>query len=106
MATEFIEVIVTFATVEDAEAVARDIIERKMGSCSQIAGPMASVYRWKGIVESASEFELRIKTKASLFDRLSQYIREVHPYDVPQIIAFPIDYISESYAAWIENSVL
>ncbi len=104
--TDKIVVLVTCRSAREARHIARALIERRLAACANIlAAPVESIYRWKGKVESASEFLLLIKTSRRKFTALEITIRTLHSYDVPEIIAFPIAAGSRDYLAWISDSL-
>ncbi|MGH7757607.1 MAG: divalent-cation tolerance protein CutA, partial [Vulcanimicrobiaceae bacterium] len=79
----YVQIVTTTATREDAERIARALVERRLAACVQIDGPIVSHYRWQGAVEAGSEWRCAIKTRAALFDTVAAAIRELHPYEVP-----------------------
>jgi periplasmic divalent cation tolerance protein len=104
--TDKILVLVTCGSRNEARKIARRLVEQRLAACvSEIGVPVASTYRWKGKVESAKEFLLLIKTSKRRFAALRDAVREMHSYDVPEIIALPIAAGSRSYLDWIEESV-
>ncbi len=99
--------IVTLCTVPDRESgekIAAALVEERLAACVNIVAGVASVYRWKGKVEKASECLLIIKTGVSRFDVLKRRIQELHPYELPEIIALPIIHGSREYLNWITES--
>lgn len=96
-------VIVTSTT--DSEKAARDlaagVIEAKLGACAQIVGPITSVYRWEGEVQTEQEWRVEIKTTADRLATLTEHIKTNHSYDVPEIIATPITGGSAEYLSWL-----
>ena len=88
--TTAIQVVTTIDTEEGATRLARTLVERRLAACVQVAGPVASVYRWQGRVEEAREWQCLIKTRADLFDAVAAAIRALHAYELPEIIALPI----------------
>ena len=76
-----------------------------MAACVNVAGPVESTYRWKGAVESATEWLLVVKTTASQFAAVRDAIRELHSYELPECIQITIETGSEEYLAWIGESV-
>lgn len=98
-------VLTTAGSREEAEKIAQALVERRLAACANIVGPIHSVYRWQGKVESAAEHLLIIKTTAALFDAVSKAIRELHSYELPECIQLPIEDGSAEYLEWIENSV-
>ena len=98
-------VISTAASKEEASRLATALVEAKLAACVNIVGPIDSVYRWQGKVESAQEFLLLIKTTASRSAAASARIRELHSYDLPEAIEVKIDGGSAEYLKWIVDSV-
>ena len=74
-------------------------------ACAQITGPVSSTYRWQGAVETAPEWYCHLKTVRGRLPALQARVRELHPYEVPEIIAIPIVDGDEAYLRWIEDSV-
>jgi len=103
MATPFIQITTTTATEADACRIADALIDARAAACVQISGPITSIYRWQGEVETSPEWRCTIKTRASLFEKVQSLIQANHPYDVPQIVALPILETSESYGKWLEE---
>ena len=105
MSDELITVTTTTDTRELAEKIAHSLVTERLAACVQIIGPLHSVYRWQGEVETADEWQCNAKTAASRFDDVAAAIRELHPYDEPEIVAVPLTAATPSFAAWIrENS--
>ncbi|MGH6876234.1 MAG: divalent-cation tolerance protein CutA [Rhizomicrobium sp.] len=104
--TDKIIVLVTSGSQKEARQIARSLVEAKLAACVNISqAPIESIYRWKGKVETAREFLLVIKTSRKRFAALETEVRRLHSYDVPEIIALPIQQGSRSYLAWIDDSV-
>jgi periplasmic divalent cation tolerance protein len=97
----FLQVFVTFPDRESAARVAQALVEEALAGCVQIVGPVHSVYRWEGKIESADEWLCLIKTAASRYAQLEQRIRQLHSYQVPEIIAVPISAGSSDYLKWL-----
>jgi periplasmic divalent cation tolerance protein len=91
---------------EEAEKIAHALVERRLAACVNIVGPIHSVYRWQGKVESAPEHLLLIKTTGAMFDSVAKVIRELHSYELPECIQLPIENGSKEYLEWIEESVV
>ncbi len=98
-------VLTTTGSLDEAEKIAHALVERRLAACVNIVGPIHSVYRWQGKVESAPEHLLLIKTMAAQFDALAKAIRELHSYDLPECIQLPIEGGSAEYLEWIEQSL-
>ncbi len=95
----------TTGSREEAEKIAHALVERRLAACANIVGPIHSIYRWQGKVESADEHLLIIKTTAAMFDGVRKAIRELHSYELPECIQLPIEGGSAEYLRWIEESV-
>jgi periplasmic divalent cation tolerance protein len=103
--TDKIVVLATCGSAEEARKIARALVESRLAACVNILAGIESVYRWKGAVEEASECLLIVKSTRGLFDRLQAAIREVHSYELPEIVALPIVDGLEPYLSWIAASV-
>lgn len=102
--TSFGIVLVTAGSQAEADAIARTLISERLAACVSIT-PINSIYTWKNEVCSENEWQLTIKTDLSLFEALETKIREIHSYEVPEIIALPILAGSEPYLQWIRKQV-
>lgn len=87
-----------------AERIADAAIERRLGACARIS-TATSVYRWQGAIETAEEFVVEIKTTAARRTALEAAIAELHPYELPEIVAHPIVGGSQEYLAWLEAEI-
>ena len=97
-------VFVTAGNEESAAAIGRALVEERLAACANLVGPIRSIYRWKDSIEHASEYLLIIKTRASLYAALEKRVKELHSYEVPEIIAVKIESGSPQYLAWIHES--
>ena len=95
----------TLETKEDAERLARLLLERKLIACAQISGPITSFYRWEGETTSATEFTLSLKTTPLCTEAIKTLLRREHPYDLPEIIVQEVFDSSEEYAGWVYGEV-
>ena len=84
-----------------AEAMALRLIERRLAACVNILPACASVYRWQGAIERASEVPLLIKTTPARYAALEAAIRESHPYELPEIVAVPVTHGLPGYLQWV-----
>ena len=99
-----ISVYAIFADAPEAERIGRQMIEERLAACVNILGPVRSIYRWKGKVESADEVAAIFKTTDDRADALITRIAALHSYDVPCIATWPIDKILGAYADWVDDS--
>jgi len=98
-------VLTTCGSLEEARRIAQELVERRVAACVNIIPQIESVYRWKGEVESATEWLLLIKTTGGAFDKLRDAVCELHSYDLPECIAIAVEDGSAAYLEWISNSV-
>ncbi len=96
-----IKIVTTTSTREEAEKIGRAIIEKRLGACSQVSGPIKSIYPWKGNIESDEEWALTIKTLQERYEDCEALIRSLHSYEVPQIIAFKAEAAYKPYYDWL-----
>ena len=101
--SKFIEIITTCPDRQTAEAIGEALVEKRLAACAQISAPIYSIYHWDGKIERATEYYCVLKARKESFLRVSEIISSLHPYKVPEIIARPIDQISESYKIWLEE---
>jgi periplasmic divalent cation tolerance protein len=101
--TDYIQVVTTTEHREDADRIARMLVERRLAACVQVSGPITSTYRWHGQIETAAEWQCWAKSRRDLYAEIEQAIRLVHPYEVPEILAVPILAGSADYLAWLEQ---
>jgi len=94
-------VLTTTANSEEADRLAHGILQHKLAACVQILPKMTSVYFWEGKVQTELEHLLLIKTLEEKFDDLSEFIRENHSYDVPEIVAIKAEKVSDDYLGWV-----
>lgn len=88
-----------------AERIARTLVDERLAACVNLLAPCRSVYRWEGAVESAEEVPLLIKTTARCWEALQARYAQLHPYRVPELLAWPAARALPAYAAWVRESV-
>ncbi len=101
----YIQVTTNTETKEEAQKIAQYLVEQKLAACVQITGSMESTYRWKGKIETATEWLCLIKTREDLFEKVEAAIKKLHSYETPEIIAVPIVKASKEYSIWLEDSL-
>ena len=92
----------TAAGREEAETIARTLVEERLAACANILGEVASIYWWEGAVQSETETAFTVKTRASLVDRVVARVKEMHSYSCPCVVALPIEGGNPEYLDWIE----
>lgn len=95
----------TTGTKEVAERIAIELMDRRLAACIQISGPISSTYRWQGKVETTDEWLCTIKTGEAQVSAIEQVLKEMHPYEVPELIATPIVAGSKAYLEWMEGEL-
>lgn len=103
--SEYVQVLTTVGSEEEAERIASLLVERRLAACVQVTGPIHSHYRWRGKVESEREWQCLAKTEAALYDEVEAAIRETHSYEEPEIVAIPVLAGSAGYLDWISDNV-
>ncbi|BAM01578.1 MULTISPECIES: divalent-cation tolerance protein CutA [Caldilinea] len=98
---DFIQVITTVDSEEEAQNIAGAVVGERLAACAQIIGPISSVYHWNDAIENAEEWMIVIKSRSDLFPELSGLIQQLHPYDVPEILAMPVVAGGASYLEWM-----
>ncbi|MGQ9478314.1 MAG: divalent cation tolerance protein CutA, partial [Candidatus Bipolaricaulia bacterium] len=88
---------------EKARAIAQGLLEERLAGCVQLLGPLESRYWWKGKIEAAREWLCLIKARAADYDRIEALIKELHPYEVPEILAFPVAAGNPDYLEWLKR---
>jgi periplasmic divalent cation tolerance protein len=103
-----VSVIVVLTNLPDSESafnLARERVEMRLAACANVLQPATSFYRWEGREERATEHPVLIKTTRERYAELERVIRERHPYDLPEIIAWPIENGLAAYLDWVEREV-
>jgi periplasmic divalent cation tolerance protein len=103
--TDKIVVLSTCDSEEQAERVARALVEQRLAACVNILPGVRSIYRWKGQVEDASEWLLVIKSRRGLMDQLRAAISKIHTYEIPELLALPVVEGAENYLAWLDREL-
>ena len=101
----YLEVYTTTDDRQEAEKIAVRLLELRLAACVQIVGPVRSIYRWKGAVESTEEWLCIVKTEDALYERLQEAITEMHHYETPQILALPVLHGSAPYLNWLREEL-
>ena len=95
----------TVGSAEDADRLARALVERRLAACVNVVPGVVSHYRWKGELQRDEERLLVIKTRTERIEALREALRELHPYDLPELVAFEISEGSPAYLKWLDEGV-
>ncbi|MBD3367241.1 MAG: divalent cation tolerance protein CutA [Candidatus Eisenbacteria bacterium] len=99
----FVQVQTTFDDRDEALALVRAAVGRRLAACGQVVGPIESVYHWRGAVEEAQEWLCLLKTTRELAVSLTLFIETEHSYEVPEVIVVPVLETSDAYGEWIDE---
>ena len=103
--TDRIVVLSTCATAEEADKIARQLLEKRLAVCVNVLAGARSLYHWRGAIEEASEWLLLIKSRRGLFAELRDEILRLHSYEVPEVLALTVADGSEAYLNWMEREL-
>jgi periplasmic divalent cation tolerance protein len=103
MSADTLLVLSTCPDAAVAQRMARSLVEDHAAACVSIVGPVTSVYRWREAVETAGETLLLIKTAADRYPDLERALRAMHPYEVPEIVAVPVERGLPDYLDWVRS---
>ncbi len=101
----YMVILITVGARHEGLKIARTLVEERLAACVNIVGGIDSVYRWEGKVEEGREWLLIAKTEERLFGRVTARVRELHSYEVPEVIALRVEGGNQSYLDWIGESV-
>jgi periplasmic divalent cation tolerance protein len=104
--TDKIVVLSACASPEEAERIARMLVEKRLAACVNILPGVRSIYRWNGVVENEAEVALVIKSSRALFNQLRMELERMHSYEVPEAIAIAVVEGSERYLGWMERELV
>ncbi len=105
MENEFVFVVTTAGSEEEADNIAEKLVKEDLAACVQVSGPVKSTYEWKGELHNDEEWFCFIKSSNELFEELEETIKDIHSYENPEIIALPIEKGSEDYLNWLRDNL-
>ena len=100
------EIVIVLTNLPDRAAavkLAQELVARRLAACVNVLAECTSVFRWKGVVENAAEVPVLIKTRAARYEQVEAAIRELHPYELPEIIAVPVRRGHDEYLQWVAD---
>ncbi len=99
-------VLCTFPDAAKARQIGTVLVEKQLAACVNLLPAVESIYRWQGAVETSTEVLAVFKTGADAYPRLAAELEELHPYEVPEIVALRPEQVAGRYAAWVADSVM
>ncbi len=96
-------VMVSASSQNEAEKIAKELVENRLAACVSIIPNMRSIYVWEGKVEDSEQYLMIIKTRGELFEQVKQAIQRLHSYKIPEIISLPITHALDDYVQWINE---
>lgn len=103
--SDYVQIVTTTETKEDATGIAKEMVRQRLAACAQVVGPIQSTYWWKGEIESSEEWLCLMKSRKDLFPEIEMAIKDIHAYEVPEIIAIPIQTGHQPYLDWMEGEL-
>jgi len=100
---KYCSIYITTGDEDEARRIARVLVEERLAACANML-PIKSVYWWEGGIEEEGEVALLVKTKAELADEVIARVKELHSYEVPCVVSFPIEKGYAEYLRWIDES--
>jgi periplasmic divalent cation tolerance protein len=103
LTTDYVIVLVTTASKLEAEKIINHLLNDRLIACANILGPVTSLYHWWGNIERSDEWLVLMKSRRDLFDRLTEAVKTLHSYEVPEILALPVVEGSRTYLDWLQS---
>ena len=100
--TDAILILVTAGSETEAETIAKTLVEERLAACVNLLSPIRSIYRWEGKITDDREWLLMIKTQAARFAAVEARVTALHSYQVPEVIALPIQAGTAAYLRWVQ----
>lgn len=99
-------VVTTLPSADAADALIRQLLEERLVACGNVAPGLTSLYRWKGEVVTEREVLVLLKAPAERLDALFERIGQLHPYEVPELVALPVEAVSSAYGRWVRQETI
>ena len=106
MSSHALLVLTTIGSAADARTLVTSLVEDRLVACGTVLPGAASIYRWEGAVKEESEVVVLLKTDTAKWDALAAAVEERHPYEVPELLAFPAERGSDLYLSWLTSEVM
>ncbi len=99
----YLQIHVACGSLTEAEKISSALVDERLAACAQISGPVTSVYRWEGKVETTEEWMCTMKTREALYDDIEAEVLSIHSYDTPEIIATSVTHGNARYLKWVDE---
>ncbi len=103
---DYVQIITTTPSRRNAEEIANKVITKKLAGCAQVAGPIKSIFWWKGKITRANEYICIIKSSKKYYKEIERTIKDTHKYEVPEILAIQISDGNKDYLRWLGESLM
>lgn len=103
--TSHVVVLITTSSVDEAQAIGRELVDKRVAACVNIIPGLRSLFRWQGVIEEQEETLMLVKSRGEYLPSILEIVKRLHSYTVPEVIALPILAGSSDYLAWIDESV-
>ncbi|MEM2098769.1 MAG: divalent-cation tolerance protein CutA [Candidatus Bathyarchaeia archaeon] len=100
---KYVVIMITTASKNEAERIAQLLLQDKLIACANLFGPVNSFFHWAGKIENSEEYLMFMKTREDLFDKVSEVVRAMHSYEVPEILMLPICDGLKAYLKWLDE---
>ena len=105
LTSAYVIIFVTVTNEEEARKIVNCLLEKRLIACGNIVGPVSSIFWWSQKIEESEEYLLQVKSRLDLFEQVSATIKDLHSYEVPEIVALPIVKGSSEYLEWLDDSL-
>lgn len=105
MESDYYVVLVTLASISEAKSIATHLVKDHLAACVNILPKVTSIYWWEGTVEECREYLMMVKTRRDKLALLTEEVRKLHSYEVPEIVALPMGEGNSEYLRWIDSSL-
>ena len=106
LSTNYVIILVTTSSKQEAERIAQHLLEDRLIACANIVGPVTSIYQWSEKIEKAEEFLMILKSGKHLFERVTDVVKTMHSYEVPEILSIPVEEGSKTYLDWLQRCLI
>ena len=106
MSTNYVIILVTTSSKQEAERIAQHLLEDRLIACANIVGPVTSIYQWSERIEKAEEFLMIMKSGKHLLAKVTDVVKTMHSYAVPEILSIPVEEGSKTYLDWLQSCII